>query len=204
MTAPDTRAATTMARIVGVARALFIAQSYAEVTTEMIARAANVTKGGLYHHFASKEALYMSMMLEHLGRMESLFEQAVAMDGDARERLSRLTRDFLELPAEERELMRLVRRDINIFDPADRDRLVAAYQKALPEHVEAIIGDGIRGGELGAGDARLLSWSFVALVEVVLADYAGAVLGVETTARLDHVLELFFGGVAAQPVGAMA
>lgn len=204
MPAPDTRAATTMARIVGVARRLFIAQSYAEVTTEMIARAANVTKGGLYHHFASKEALYMSMMLEHLGRMESLFQQAAAIDGSARERLSRLTRDFLELPVEERELMRLVRRDINIFDPADRDRLVEAYQKALPEHVEAIIGDGIRDGELGAGDARLLSWSFVALVEVVLADYAGAVLGVDTTARLDHVLELFFGGVAAQPVGAMA
>lgn len=204
MPAPDTRAATTMARIVGVARRLFIAQSYAEVTTEMIARTANVTKGGLYHHFASKEALYMSMMLEHLGRMESLFQQAAAMDGSARERLSRLTRDFLELPAEERELMRLVRRDVNIFGPADRDRLVAAYQKALPEHVEAIIGDGIRDGELGTGDARLLSWSFVALVEVVLADYAGAVLGVETTARLDHVLELFFGGVAAQPVGAMA
>ena len=204
MPAPDTRAATTMARIVGVARRLFIAQSYAEVTTEMIARAANVTKGGLYHHFASKEALYMSMMLEHLGRMESLFQQAAAMDGSARERLSRLTRDFLELPAEERELMRLVRRDINIFGPADRDRLVGAYQKALPEPVEAIIGDGIRDGELGTGDARLLSWSFVALVEVVLADYAGAVLGVETTARLDHVLELFFGGVAAQPVGAMA
>jgi len=204
MPTPDTRAATTMARIVGVARRLFIAQSYAEVTTEMIARAAKVTKGGLYHHFASKEALYMSMMLEHLGRMESLFEQAVALDGDARERLSRLTRDFLELPVEERELMRLVRRDINIFDPADRHRLVAAYQKALPEHVEAIIGDGIRDGELGAGDARLLSWSFVALVEVVLADYAGAVLGVDTTARLDHVLELFFGGVAARPVGAMA
>ncbi len=204
MPAPDTRAATTMARIIGVALRLFIAQSYSEVTTEMIARAANVTKGGLYHHFASKEALYMSMMLEHLGRMESLFEQAVAMDGNARERLSRLTRDFLELPVEERELMRLVRRDINIFGPADRDRLVGAYQKALPEHVEAIIGDGIRDGELGTGDARLLSWSFVALVEVVLADYAGAVLGVDTTARLDHVLELFFGGVAAQPVGAPA
>ncbi len=204
MPAPDTRAATTMARIVGVARRLFIAQSYAEVTTEMIARAANVTKGGLYHHFASKEALYMSMMLEHLGRMESLFQQAVAMDGSARERLSRLTRDFLELPPEERELMRLVRRDVNIFGPADRDRLVGAYQKALPEHVEAIIGDGIRDGELGTGDARLLSWSFVALVEVVLADYAGAVLGVATTARLDHVLELFFGGAAAQPVEAMA
>ena len=201
MPAQDTRAATTIARIVDVTRRLFLARSYAEVTTEMIARAADVTKGGLYHHFASKEELYVSMMLEHLKRMRALFEEAVAMQGTARARLSRLTRDFLELPPEERELMRLVRRDINIFDGEVRDRLIGAYQRALPEQVEAIVRDGIRDGELGVADSRLLSWSFVALVEVVIGEYAHQILGA-TTARLDHVLELFFGGAAAQRVGA--
>jgi len=204
MTAQDTRAATTMARIVGAARRLFVSKSYAEVTTEMIARAADVTKGGLYHHFASKEALYISMMLGHLEATRTLFEKSAAMEGTARDRLGRLTRDFLELPAEERELMRLVRRDINIFADNERDRLVRAYQEALPQRVEEIVADGIRDGEIEPADSRLLSWSFVALVEVVIGDYAHLVLGDDTTARLDHVLELFFGGVAAQPVGAMA
>ncbi len=203
MSTPDTRAATTMARIVGVARRLFLAQSYAEVTTEMIARAADVTKGGLYHHFASKEALYISMMLEHLERTRLLFEEAVVMEGSCRERLGRLTRDFLELPTEERDLMRLVRRDINIFHGAQRDRLVRAYQRALPEQIEAIVRDGIRDRQLEAADPRLLSWSFVALVEVVVGEYAQQALG-DTAARLDHVLELFFGGAAIRKVGASA
>ncbi len=203
-TGQDTRAAATVARIVGAARRLFVAKSYAEVTTEMIARAADVTKGGLYHHFASKEALYVSMMLEHLGESRSLFEEAAAMEGSARVRLGRLTRDFLDLPAQERELMRLVRRDINIFSGDDRDRLVSAYQEALPQRVEEIVTDGIRDGEIDPADPRLLSWSFVALVEVVIGEYAHAVLGESTSARLDHVLDLFFGGAAAQRVEAMA
>jgi AcrR family transcriptional regulator len=204
MPGQDTRAATTQARIIGEARGLFLAKSYAEVTTESIARTAEVTKGGLYHHFPSKEALYISMMLGHLAAMKELFEAAVAMEGSSRDRLARLTRDFLELPTEERELMRLVRRDINIFSGNDRDRLVRAYQEALPQRVEEIVADGIRAGEIETADPRLLSWSFVALVEVVIGDYARDVLGDGTTARLDHVLELFFGGAAVQRSEAMA
>lgn len=200
MPGQETRAATTMARIIMAARRLFLARNYAEVTTDAIAREAAVTKGGLYHHFPSKESLYVSMMLSDLERKRELFEQAVSAEGTSRERLARLTRDFLELAPEDRELIRLVRRDINIFSGGDRDRLVRAYQRALPEQVESIVRDGIRDGELEPGDPRLLSWSFVALVEIVIGDYAHNVLG-GTAARLDHVLELFFGGAAARPVG---
>ncbi|HDL49638.1 MAG TPA: TetR/AcrR family transcriptional regulator [Actinobacteria bacterium] len=194
-----TRSEATAARIVAAARGLFVASTYADVTTEMIARAAEVTKGGLYHHFASKEQLYFSMMLEDFERKRRLFGQAVCASGTCRDRLARLTRDFLELPDEERELARLVRRDINTFTGEKRDRLVRAYQQALPEQVESIIRDGIEDGELARGDARILSWSFVALVEVVIGEYADRVFG-STEARLDHVLGLFFEGAAAKPL----
>ena len=139
-------------------------------------------------------------MLSDLERKRELFERAVMMSGTCRQRLDRLTRDFLELPDAERRLTRLVRRDINSFADEERDRLVRAYQRALPEQVEAIIRDGIRDGELAPTDTRLLSWSFVALVEVVIADYANRVFG-SVEARLDHVLDLFFEGASAEPNG---
>ena len=195
-----TRSEATSARIIAAARTLFVAKNYADVTTDMIAGAAGVTKGGLYHHFPSKESLYSSMMLDDFARKRRLFEQAVASTGTCRERLGRLTSDFLALPDEERELTRLVRRDINTFTGQDRDRLVRAYQLALPEQIEAIIRDGIREGELAQGDARILSWSFVALVEVVVSQYDYDVLG-STSSRLDHVLDLFFDGAATKPTG---
>ena len=190
----------TAARIIAAARSLFVSSNYADVTTDMIAKAADVTKGGLYHHFASKEQLYVSMMLADLESKRQLFAQATGMTGTCRERLARLTRDFLELPDEDRELTRLVRRDINTFGGEERDQLVRAYQLALPEQVEAIVADGIRDGELAPGDSRILSWSYVALVEVVIGRYADHVFG-STTGRLDHVLDLFFNGAAAKPTG---
>lgn len=200
VTDTQTRSEATAARIIAAARALFVASNYADVTTDMIAKAADVTKGGLYHHFASKEQLYISMMLADLEAKRLIFEQATAMEGTCRERLARLTRDFLELPDEDREITRLVRRDINTFSGEERDQLVRAYQLALPEQVAAIVTDGINNGELAPGDARILSWSFIALVEVVIARYADHVFG-STTGRLDHVLDLFFEGAKAKPTG---
>jgi hypothetical protein len=104
------------------------------------------------------------------------------------------------MPEEERQLAQLVRRDINIFTGRDRDRLVRAYQLALPKQIESVIRDGIRDGELAPGDPRLLSWSYVALVEVAVSQYAYDVLG-DTDSRLNHVLDLFLDGAAAEPTG---
>ena len=199
-TTVPTRSEATAARIIAAASKLFVASNYADVTTDMLARAAGVTKGGLYHHFASKEQLYISMMLADLESKRLLFGKAAATKGTSRERLARLTRDFLDLPDEERALTRLVRRDINTFSGEERERLVRAYQMAVPEQIEAIIADGIRDGELVPGDARILSWSFVALVEVVIGPYADHVFR-STEARLGHVLDLFFDGALAQPNG---
>ena len=57
-----------------------------------------------------------------------------------------------------------MRRDINTFHGEDRNRLVRAYQRALPEQVEAIVSDGIAAGELAAADpgsspGRMWPWS---------------------------------------------
>lgn len=196
----DAKSARTAARILRAARSLFLARSVAEVTTEDIARAAGVTKGGLYHHFRSKEQLYVTMLLDDLANKRALFSRSVLMAGTCRERLARLTGDFLALPEEERHFLRLVRRDINFFRGEDREAIVRAYQHALPEQVEAIIRDGVESGELAPADARLVSWSFVALVEIMIGDYAVRHVG-DAAARLDQVLRLFFDGAAAAPAG---
>ena len=188
------KSATTIANILEAARKLFVSKNYADVTMSGIAEAAQVTKGALYHHFASKERLYEAMMLADLGKKKHLMQAAVESEGTCRDRLRCLTVNFLDLTPEKRDLMRLVRRDINIFKDPLRHRLVRAYQAALPEQVEAIIRDGIRDGELGNSDPRLLAWEYVAMVEVVLNDYAQEVLG-PNGQLAEYVINLFFNGV---------
>lgn len=158
-----------------------------------IAEAAGVTKGALYHHFESKEALYLEMMHVDLQGKRELFRSALEGSGPTRERLKRLTQRFLELPAEERGLIKLVRRDINIFRDPLREQLVRAYQETLPQPIEALLREGLQAGELAAGDPRLLSWIYVAMVEVMLTPYA-ATLFEDQEAMLGAVLDLFFSG----------
>ncbi len=188
----------TIARILDAARSLFLSRSYAEVTTARIARSAGVTKGALYHHFSSKEELYLGMLHADLREKEELFQRAVEAGGTARERLGRLTRAFLELPGPARDVIKLIRRDVNIFADPERGELVRAYQRALPELVEQIVSEGIGTGELATADARLLSWHYVALVEVSLSAHADR-LHESVDDKLRQVLDLFFHGAAPRP-----
>ena len=194
----NTRSEATVANILGAAQALFLNQNYADVTMDDIADAAGVTKGALYHHFANKEALYLAMMHADLEEKKALFRAAVESQGTCRERLRRMTQIFLELSREKRDLIKLVRRDVNVFKDPIRSQLVRAYQAALPEQIEIILRDGIRDGELAPADPRLLAWLHVALVDVVLTRYAESVLrGQENV--LDFVTNLFFNGAGKAP-----
>ncbi|MEM7348431.1 MAG: TetR/AcrR family transcriptional regulator [Chloroflexota bacterium] len=187
------KSAVTINRIFDVAQTLFVEKHYADVSMTEIADAAAVTKGALYHHFASKEALYVAMMLADLETKQALLGQAVSLDGSCRARLHHLTVTYLNLPPTKRELLRLVRRDVNIFKNPSRRQLVRAYQKALPKQVEKIIKDGIKQGELADTDPRLLSWQFVGMVEILLSNYAQTVLG-DSNQLASYVLDLFLNG----------
>ncbi len=188
-----TKSEATVAGILSAAQALFLARNYADATMDDIASAADVTKGALYHHFATKEALYVAMMKAVLREKQALFKAVAESKGSCRERLRRVTATFLQLPRERRDLIKLVRRDNNIFKGRVREQLVRAYQAALPEQLETIIRDGIRSRELAQADARLLSWLYVAMVEVILTRYAEEVFKGPDEAA-EFVTDLFFEG----------
>ena len=57
----EERAAATRERLLGAARELFAERGYAEVGTEELVRAADVTRGALYHHFRDKKDLFRAV-----------------------------------------------------------------------------------------------------------------------------------------------
>ncbi len=198
-----TKSETTLERILAAARALFLERNYADVSMSRIASVAEVTKGALYHHFSSKEELYLEMLHSDLRKKLELFVEAASAPGSCRERLGRLTLAFLTLPPEQRNVMRLVRRDINIFRGQARADLIKAYQRTLPEPIEEILREGCERGELSTIDPRLLAWNFVAQVEVALTPFADTLFE-DLDSKLACVLELFFHGAAQPTDGATA
>lgn len=194
------RSEPTVTSLLAAARTLFLERNYADVTMDQIVARCEVTKGALYYHFASKEELYLAMLHRDLAEKRELFLQAVHAEGTARDRLRHLTELFLRLPREKRELIQLVRRDINVFEGDTRAELVRAYQAALPQQIATILGDGIAAGELAPADTRLLSWDYIALVEVGLTAYADTIFQTNEQ-KLDHILATFFDGVATDQPG---
>lgn len=187
------RSEETVSKILRAAEQLFVRRVYADVTMQDIAEAAHVTKGALYHHFKSKEALYLAMLLASLTELRDSMLAAVPANGSSREKLRALTRAYLKRPREKRDLIHLVRRDVNVFREPLRSVIVRAYQEAIPIPVETIIREGVVRGEIEPRDPRLLAWSYVALVETTLASYAQATLGGPEGA-LNYALDLFFLG----------
>ncbi|MEM7118918.1 MAG: TetR/AcrR family transcriptional regulator [Chloroflexota bacterium] len=162
----------TIAQILDAAQRLFVAYSYDDISMAAIAHEAEVTKGAIYHHFKGKEDLFLQMMIRYLECLQELLHGAVVAPGSTRKRLALLTTLYLEQALEEQKVMQLVRRDANRFGAKTREQLIRAYQAALPNQIEAIISEGIASEQVVAGDARLLAWQFVAIVEVCLSQYA--------------------------------
>ena len=192
------RSVATINNILDAARSLFTDKQYADVSLREITEVAGVTKGALYHHFSTKEELYLQAIHRCLAEVKETIQVSLknSQGENCRERLYLSLVSFLKLPPQTLAMMRSIRRNINIFEEPARTELIRAYQVALPEQVEEILADGMAKGEIIAMDARLLSWQHMAVVEVSLHEYGRRLLdGPEEMA--DSIVGLFFNGIKA-------
>jgi AcrR family transcriptional regulator len=77
------RAAETRESLIAAARTLFAEQGFADVALETIVRAAGVTRGALYHHFADKTELFAAVFEQVESEVAARMGQAIASAGEA-------------------------------------------------------------------------------------------------------------------------
>lgn len=193
------RSVVTIGNILEATRDLFIEKQYADVTLKEIAKRAGVTKGALYHHFATKEDLYISMMHHYLDEIKESTQDNIQNSRglSCRERLYLSLLNFLQLPDYALKVVGLVRRDNTLFKDPIRAELIRAYQVAISEPVESILADGMANGEIITADARLLSWQYIALVEVSIHPYGHEILG-GPESMANFVVTTIFSGIEAK------
>ncbi|HMM72944.1 MAG TPA: TetR/AcrR family transcriptional regulator [Rhodocyclaceae bacterium] len=91
---------------------LFAAQGYGAVTMRMIARAAGLTIGTLYHYFPSKRALYMAVLDRAYGRAAQHWAQEVLYGSDdPNARLATYVREYCAFVASHHDFVRLMKRE---------------------------------------------------------------------------------------------
>jgi AcrR family transcriptional regulator len=86
----------TRAALLGAARPLFAERGYSAVATEEIVRAAGVTRGALYHHFAGKEELFAAVYEEVEADLVAELGQMATEAADPLDALHRGAAAFLE------------------------------------------------------------------------------------------------------------
>jgi len=75
------RAAETRDALIAAARPLFAERGYSQVALETIVRAAGVTRGALYHHFADKTELFAAVFECVEGEVAARMGEAIAAAG---------------------------------------------------------------------------------------------------------------------------
>ena len=86
----DKQKAETYVDILRSAEELFIEKGYEKTSMREIAEHAGLTKGALYHHFDSKEALLDQMCTEHYRSLSVAAESAVEGDSSCFEKIRRI------------------------------------------------------------------------------------------------------------------
>jgi AcrR family transcriptional regulator len=100
MTTKTEKAASTKARIVAVARRLFASRGYDGTSTEAVLGESQVSRGALYHHFETKEALFAAVLEEVEIDITAATGRARANATDPVEALRAAFDSFLDMASE--------------------------------------------------------------------------------------------------------
>lgn len=108
---PAGKSPDTGARILAVAEMLFAEHGFDAVSLQAIASRAGISKANIFHHFASKDALYVAVIKNACQNSAELIDE-FAGEGDFTARLTRFLRTHLEHLVTQQQLSRLIAREL--------------------------------------------------------------------------------------------
>lgn len=97
-------------RIIDAAQAVFARDGFVGAKMQEIAARVGIQRPSLFYHFTNKEALFVAAHEQVFGRIERLFRESLAPDGDPFVQLDRLSRAVLAVMAEEPDFAAMVAR----------------------------------------------------------------------------------------------
>jgi AcrR family transcriptional regulator len=146
---------------------LFAQRGFTSTSIDMIAGAAGITKGAIYWHFDSKDALFDAILELIRSRWQEAVVRSVPPDGQAAQRLDRLFAGYTRLFTEDPEICLFLQRVLLENDDTYSPRVARVY-KQTARLIAGILDEGKRAGEF---DPRVDS---VQLAHLILASIAGA------------------------------
>lgn len=125
---------------------LFSENGFDGVSMRSVALAAGVSKSNIYHHFQSKQALYLAIMHDSARRLSALVEDLAEGEGDFAQRLRVFAREHLEHVFRNATTLRLFLREAFSGDEEKSRVLVEQVVGGIFQRLVGIFRDGQKVG----------------------------------------------------------
>jgi len=135
-------------RILDAAEGVILSQGLGRLSVDAVLRASGASKGGFFHHFASKDGLLAALLERLTARVAASLESAVARDPVAHGRALRAQIALaFEMPKEERERLRAL--VLALVEAAKTSTTVAESARASTRQwIERGVAEGVPVGDV--------------------------------------------------------
>lgn len=132
-------------RLLAVATRLFAEKGFEGTSVQEIVAAAGVTKGAMYHYFASKDDLLYEIYHRLLVMQTSRLEQFAGGEGTAEERLRTAAVDVIETSFLHLDEFTVFFRSMHLL-PEEKRKAVRAERRSYHERFRALVEEGQQAG----------------------------------------------------------
>lgn len=155
-------------QILSAARRCFIEGGFHPTRMDDIAKAAGLSKGGVYFHFKSKQEVFDSLVREEFENSMAFLESVTQAEGPIGEKMQAIAQHYLQYFSQAPEAPRffIVMGEMALRDEALAGRLLD-MQRAFVERIAQLIEEGIAAGIVRPVDSKTLGAVLKALVDGV-------------------------------------
>jgi AcrR family transcriptional regulator len=192
----DERAEETRRRIVQAARELVVERGYASVSTSDIQRRAGVSRGGLYHHFASRQELMAAVIEAIEVDLAQRLATAIADAGDPLSRLRVGAQWYLDECVRSREIQR-----IGLYEGRQALGWQLWRQSVAPYGVAMLVAAleaAMDAGQIVRLDSTALAYSLLAMLHEAATTILSATDQTSERERVGAVVAALIDGLAAR------
>ncbi|PKN63097.1 MAG: hypothetical protein CVU57_20745 [Deltaproteobacteria bacterium HGW-Deltaproteobacteria-15] len=183
---------------------LFSTRGFLETSMEEIARAANLSKGGMYHYFKSKTEILYAILSNFMDQVLGDIDVLLADTGSPEDKLSFLIRRHVETYAQHMHAARVLLKEANNL-PQKYLKKIHEKERRYLSAVEGIISE-LLGPKTGKDVLTAVTFSLLGMCNWIYSWYDPA--GRVDPERLSEIIMAIFtkgvGGVTTNSIGRVA
>ncbi|QBD79482.1 TetR/AcrR family transcriptional regulator [Ktedonosporobacter rubrisoli] len=195
------RAAATRQRVLQIARGLYYAGGYDNVSLQAIADQLHISKPALFYHFKNKQELFYEMLLSVLEQLHEIFASASRQEALSTQQI--LRQIMLRLADEPSfDMARFMRQEYTLLSPEQQQQVGKAWRAKLLDIVHSILERGIARGELRPHNSLMASYMFLhvcLLLPQLGHQVHDSLREMQRNERIDTLLDLFIHGLYQAP-----